>query len=60
ISDVVPTQSDSDCVICSDSNEIMRKLRVCDHVFGEECLEAQLGTYHPNRYKCALCRRSLI
>ncbi|KAF2866438.1 hypothetical protein BDV95DRAFT_611891 [Massariosphaeria phaeospora] len=45
------------CGICFEqSNKFVANLVVCGHVFCEECLEGQLRSGFPTRYRCAVCR----
>jgi len=56
VSTLFPALPDSECGICFDSHDTMRRIVVCSHVFCDECLAAQLRTHHPSRYRCATCR----
>lgn len=51
---------DSTCGICGESTNDLRRPVVCIHTFCRECLDTQLATRHPMRYKCAICRADLI
>ncbi|KAH8724849.1 hypothetical protein GQ44DRAFT_727357 [Phaeosphaeriaceae sp. PMI808] len=58
---VIPTDTDV-CVICQDStaHQTARKLIICGHVYGEQCLVGQLEGRHQSRYRCAICRAEML
>lgn len=58
VSTAVPRAPDAECPICKESNHReWRRIDVCGHVFGRECLQSQLDCGLPHRYRCAMCRR---
>jgi hypothetical protein len=58
VSSVTLNEDGSTCALCcEDSHKTMRKILVCGHEFGGKCLADQLSAKHPNRFRCACCRK---
>ncbi|ORY17002.1 hypothetical protein BCR34DRAFT_75774 [Clohesyomyces aquaticus] len=60
ISFIVEELTGEVCPICRDDHDNMRRLEACSHDIGEECLEQQLATKHPSRFKCCVCRKCVF
>jgi hypothetical protein len=60
ISYAVLLEEGMSCAICMSAHNPMVELKVCKHVFGEECLRAQFNSTMTSRYKCAICRADIL
>lgn len=54
------TMVDTQCSICLESHDSMRRLDACGHMFCGDCLLKQVRSSLAKRYCCALCRKHML
>lgn len=60
ILDNFSTVVDTECSICLETHQSMRRLMACDHMFYENCLQKQVNSRHARARHCALCRKDIF
>ncbi|KAF2829030.1 hypothetical protein CC86DRAFT_436699 [Ophiobolus disseminans] len=60
VSHTIPGSPGKECVVCRDFLTQMHRIDICQHMYCEVCLDAQLHVHHESRYKCAMCRADFL